>query len=248
MSAITGAKDFLLANVAHVLGGQLFQYIVVADAFLVLSGAVLAAYGVDAREAFRLFCEDRIGNISPAYLRPGFAFGGSCLPKDMRSLLALADQKNVATPFLSQVMPSNATIIDRVFDLVSQHPRGQTALFGLAFKPGTDDMRESPFVTLAERMLGKGWPLRIYDRYMQTARLVGSNRAIIEKEIPHLDRLMVGSIEDAIEGVSLVIVGHLGANDRDTLLACLKDQSVLDLVGIPALQNHQGIKYQGLCW
>ena len=223
-------------------------YHAVKLAFANEAGSVLAAYGVDAREAFRLFCEDRSLNISPAYLRPGFAFGGSCLPKDMRSLLALAAQKDVAAPFLGQVMPSNEAIITRVFELVSRHPRGRVALFGLAFKFGTDDMRESPFVTLAERLLGKGWNLRIYDRHVQTARLVGSNRVFIEKEIPHLDRLLVSSVEEAVEGASLIIIGHLGANDRKTLLACLKDQSVLDQAGMPEVQAHLGIKYQGLCW
>ena len=223
-------------------------YHAVKLAFANEAGSVLAAYGVDAREAFRLFCEDRNLNISPAYLRPGFAFGGSCLPKDMRSLLALADKKDVAAPFLGQVMPSNEAVIARVFDLVSQHPRGAVALFGLAFKAGTDDMRESPFVTLAERLLGKGWTLRIFDRHVQTARLVGSNRAFIEKEIPHLDRLLVGSVEEAVEGAPLVIIGHLGTNDREALLGRLEDQSVLDLAGIPELQRHGGIKYQGLCW
>ena len=209
---------------------------------------MLAAYGVDAREAFRLFCEDRSLNISAAYLRPGFAFGGSCLPKDMRSLLALAAAKDVSTPFLSHVMPSNEAIIDRVYSVVSRHPRSRVALFGLAFKPGTDDMRESPFVTLAERLLGKGWDLRIYDRFVQTARLVGSNRAFIEQEIPHLDRLLVDSVEEALRDAPLLIIGHLGAEDRRMLLAGLRGQVVLDLAGITELEAHPGITYQGLCW
>ena len=223
-------------------------YHAVKLAFANEAGAVLAAYGVDAREAFRLFCEDRSLNISPAYLRPGFAFGGSCLPKDMRSLLALAAERDVAAPFLGQVMPSNDAIIARVYDRVAQHPRSRVALFGLAFKPGTDDMRESPFVTLAERMLGKGWDLRVYDRYVQMARLVGSNRDFIEREIPHIDRLLANSVEEAVAGARLIIIGHVGADDRRTLLACLTDQTVLDLAGLPDVQRHPGITYQGLCW
>lgn len=223
-------------------------YHAVKLAFANEAGGVLAAYGVDAREAFRLFCEDRSLNVSAAYLRPGFAFGGSCLPKDMRSLLALADHKDVPAPFLGQVMPSNDGVIARVFDLVSRHPRGRVALFGLAFKPGTDDMRESPFVVLAERMLGRGYDLRIFDRYVDTARLVGSNRAFIDKEIPHLDRLLVGTVEQALDGASLVIVGHVGGNDRKALLAGLTNQAVLDLAGLPELERREGIAYQGLCW
>ncbi len=223
-------------------------YHAVKLAFANEAGAVLAAYGVDARDAFRLFCEDRSLNISAAYLRPGFAFGGSCLPKDMRSLLALADHKDVPAPFLGQVMPSNEAIIARTIERVLQYPRSRVALFGLAFKPGTDDMRESPFVTLAERLLGKGYDIRIYDRYVQTARLVGSNRAFIEKEIPHLDRLLVETVEAALADAPLVILGHLGANDRKTLLAGLTNQAVLDLAGIAEVQAHGGITYQGLCW
>ena len=223
-------------------------YHAVKLAFANEAGSVLAAYGVDAREAFRLFCEDRSLNISPAYLRPGFAFGGSCLPKDMRSFLALADHKDVAAPFLGHVMPSNDAVIARTFELVAKHPRGRVALLGLAFKPGTDDMRESPFVVLAERLIGKGYDLRIFDRYVDTARLVGSNRAFIDKEIPHLDRLLLPTIEEALADAPLIILGHIGAQDRPALLAHLKDQVVIDLAGIPVVQAHPGIRYQGLCW
>ncbi len=223
-------------------------YHAVKLAFANEAGGILAAYGVDAREAFRLFCEDRSLNISAAYLRPGFAFGGSCLPKDMRSLLALADGRDVPAPFLGQVMSSNDAIIARTFGLIAKHRRGRVALFGLAFKPGTDDMRESPFVVLAERLLGRGWELRIFDRHVQTARLVGSNLAFIEREIPHLDRLLVPTVEEALDGAELVILGHLGGEDRKALLAGLTNQAVIDLAGLPELQRHEGIAYQGLCW
>ena len=223
-------------------------YHAVKLAFANEAGSVLAAYGVDAREAFRLFCEDRSLNISTAYLRPGFAFGGSCLPKDMRSFLALADQKDIAAPFLANVMPSNEAVIARTFELVAKHPRGRVALLGLAFKPGTDDMRESPFVVLAERLLGKGYDLRIFDRYVDTARLVGSNRAFIDKEIPHLDRLLLPTIEQTLENADLIILGHLGPQDRPALLAALTTQIVIDLAGLQALQSHPRITYQGLCW
>ncbi len=223
-------------------------YHAVKLAFANEAGSVLAAYGVDAREAFRLFCEDRSLNISPAYLRPGFAFGGSCLPKDMRSLVALADRKSVPVPFLAQVMPSNEAIIGRVFDLVSRHKRGRVALLGLAFKPGTDDLRESPFVTLAERLLGRGWELRIFDRNVQTARLVGSNRAFIEQELPHLDRMLVPSVAEAVDGAALVIIGHVTGADHKALLGALSNQSVLDLAGLADVRQLDGIAYQGLCW
>jgi GDP-mannose 6-dehydrogenase len=217
-------------------------------AFANEAGAILAANGVDAREAFRLLCEDRVLNISPAYLRPGFAFGGSCLPKDIRSFLALADRHSLAAPLLKQLLPANQAIIDRTFDAVAQHGRQPVALFGLSFKQGTDDLRESPFVLLAEKLLGKGYELRIYDRFVQVARLMGSNRAYIDREIPHLERLMVISPAAALAGTKVAIIGHVAPEDRPALLDALSGHVVLDLAGLPELRRHAGITYEGLCW
>jgi len=217
-------------------------------AFANEAGAILSAHGVDARAAFRLFCEDRVLNISTAYLRPGFAFGGSCLPKDIRSFLALAASRDVPAPFLRQVLPGNQSIIDRAFDMVAAHGRQRVALFGLAFKPGTDDLRESPFVLLAEKLLGRGYELRIHDRHVQTARLTGANRAYIEREIPHLERLLAATPEQALEGAGLAIVGHVGAEDRPALFAALAGKRVLDLAGIADLAAQPGVDYQGFCW
>ncbi|HEX3574665.1 MAG TPA: nucleotide sugar dehydrogenase [Rhodopila sp.] len=212
------------------------------------AGAILAAYGVDAREALRLLCEDRVLNISPAYLRPGFAFGGSCLPKDVRSFLALADQKNLAAPMLKNLLPANHAIIDRTFAAVARHGRQPVALFGLAFKQGTDDLRESPFVLLAEKLLGKGYDLRIYDRFVQVATLMGSNRAYIDREIPHLERLMVVSPEAALSGTKIAVIGHVAAEDRPSLLASLAGHVVIDLAGLSDVRALPGIAYEGLCW
>ena len=223
-------------------------YHAVKLAFANEGGAILAALGVDARAAYRLFCEDRVLNISPAYLTPGFAFGGSCLPKDMRSLLALADQTHTTAPFLKHVLSSNQAVIDRTYEAIAQFGRQRVALFGLAFKQGTDDLRESPFVLLAEKLIGKGFDISIFDRFVQVARLTGSNRAYIEREIPHLERLLAPEPADAVAGAGLVVVGHCGRADRPALLAALDRHRVLDLVGIPELREHQGITYQGLCW
>jgi GDP-mannose 6-dehydrogenase len=212
------------------------------------AGAILAAHGVDGREALRLLCEDRVLNISPAYLRPGFAFGGSCLPKDVRSFLSLADQKGLAAPMLRHLLPANQAIIDRTFEAVARHGRQTVSLFGLAFKQGTDDLRESPFVLLAEKLLGKGYDLRIYDRFVQVATLMGSNRAYIDREIPHLERLMVVSPEAALSGTRIAIVGHVAPEDRAAFLASLSGHVVIDLVGLADLGSHPGITYEGLCW
>jgi len=217
-------------------------------AFANEAGAVLAAHGVDAREAFRIFCEDRILNISAAYLRPGFAFGGSCLPKDMRSFLSLADQRAVAAPLLKQVLPSNEAVIERAFRAIERHGRQPVALFGLAFKPGTDDLRESPFVTLAERLIGRGWPLRIFDRSVQVARLVGTNRAYIEREIPHIERFLADSPAAATEGCGLVVIGHVGREDVPALVEAVAGRRVLDLAGLAAVRAHPAVTYEGLCW
>ncbi|MBV8913744.1 MAG: GDP-mannose dehydrogenase, partial [Acetobacteraceae bacterium] len=176
------------------------------------------------------------------------AFGGSCLPKDMRSLLALADQANVPTPFLSQVLPSNQAVIERTYEAIAKHGRQRVALFGLAFKQGTDDLRESPFVLLAERLIGKGFEVSIFDRFVQVARLTGSNRAYIEREIPHLERLLAHEPADALAGAGLAVVGHIARPDRPAMLAALNGHRVLDLAGIPELREHNGINYQGLCW
>ncbi len=211
-------------------------------------GAILAAHGVDARDALRLLCEDRVLNISPAYLRPGFAFGGSCLPKDVRSFLALADQKGLLAPMLRHLLPANQAIIDRTYEAVARHGRQPVALFGLAFKQGTDDLRESPFVVLAEKLLGKGFNLRIYDRSVQVATLMGSNRAYIDREIPHLERLMVVSPEAALSSAKIAIIGHVAPEDRTALLASLDDHVVIDLAGLADLNSHPGIAYEGLCW
>jgi GDP-mannose 6-dehydrogenase len=166
----------------------------------------------------------------------------------MRSLLALADRAHVPTPLLSRILPSNQAVIDRTFDSISKYGRQRVALFGLAFKQGTDDLRESPLVLLAEKLIGRGFELRIFDRFVQVARLTGSNRAYIEREIPHLGRLLAAEPADALADASLVVVGHIGRSDRSAMLAALNGHRVLDLTGIPELREHAGIRYEGLCW
>ena len=223
-------------------------YHAVKLAFANEAGAILASYGVDAREAFRLLCEDRVLNVSPAYLRPGFAFGGSCLPKDVRSFLALADDRDIAAPFLKQLLPGNQAVIDRAYEAVARHGRQKVALFGLAFKQGTDDLRESPFVLLAEKLLGKGFDLLIHDRFVRVAHLMGANRAYIEREIPHLERLMADDVTAILGDARIVIVGHVSPEDRPALLAALSGHIVIDLAGMADLRALPGIRYEGLCW
>lgn len=223
-------------------------YHAVKLAFANEAGGVLAAYGIDAPAAFRLFCEDRVLNISSAYLRPGFAFGGSCLAKDMRGFLSLGDRKAIPMPLLSHVLASNNAIVERAFELITRHGRQRVSLFGLAFKQGTDDLRESPLVQLAEKLIGKGYKLRIFDRSVNVPTLLGRNRCHAQREIPHLERLMVDSPEAALAGSRLAVIGHIGAADRPALLTALNGQAVVDLAGIGELRDRSDIAYKGICW
>ena len=238
-------SGFRVAESVKCLGNA---YHALKVAFANEAGAVLAALDVDAREAFRLFREDRTLNISPAYLRPGFAFGGSCLPKDLRGFLSVAHAAHVTTPLLGNIIASNEAVVERAFQAIAAHGRQKVALFGLAFKPGTDDLRESPFVLLAERLIGRGFEVSIFDRSVQLARLTGSNKTYIEREIPHLERMLAPDPVAALAGSRLAVIGHIGAEDRPALLATLQGHVVLDLAGIAVIEAHPGITYQGLCW
>jgi len=211
-------------------------------------GSLLKNYGVDAIDAMKLFCEDRDLNISPAYLRPGFAFGGSCLPKEVRSIGALARARNLELNLLGNLIESNTQHISRAYDLVTRHGRETVALFGLSFKPNTDDLRESPYVALAERLIGRGYDLRIFDRNLETARLIGSNRDFIEREIPHLDRILKPTPEEALDGAKIVVIGHA---DKETIALIGKaapGRHIVDLQGNRQLGAAGAESYEGICW
>ena len=212
------------------------------------AGAVLKAHGVDGREAMRVFCEDRVLNISPTYLRPGFAFGGSCLPKDLRGFLSLAEREHIDLPFLSSLMRSNERHIDRAYEMIAAGGRRRVAFFGLAFKPGTDDMRESPHVALAEKLIGKGYELAIYDRDVEVARLTGANKAFIAHEIPHLGRLLKKSPEETLEGAEAIVIGHVGPAEAAVVAARHEGRTIIDLQGVRELETLKGADYQGICW
>jgi GDP-mannose 6-dehydrogenase len=211
------------------------------------AGAVLKEMGVDAREALEIFCKDTVLNISPAYLRPGYAFGGSCLPKDLRAFLHLAREMEVETPLLSQLLPSNGRHIDRAFDLIAQNGRGRIALFGLAFKSGTDDLRESPLVTLSERLIGKGYELRIFDPDVNTARLIGANREFIEREIPHIDCLMQPDVASTLEGADAIVIAKARRCEIETITALKPKVPIIDLQGTRD-RALRALDYRGLCW
>jgi GDP-mannose 6-dehydrogenase len=170
-------------------------------------GALCRKEEVDANAVMSVFCKDRKLNVSPRYLMPGFAFGGSCLPKDVRALLYAAKQADLELPTLNSLLASNNAVIDRAVRQICATGRRRLGLIGLSFKSNTDDLRESPFVDLAERLLGKGYELRIYDPNVSLAHLTGANREYINLVIPHLSRLMVRSIEE-LSNCELVLVAH----------------------------------------
>jgi GDP-mannose 6-dehydrogenase len=211
-------------------------------------GRLCHAVGVDAREVMALICKDTQLNISPAYLRPGFAFGGSCLPKDLRALTYIGKTRDVTTPMLGGVLGSNRAHIDCAIDEVMQPGSRKVGMIGLSFKKGTDDLRESPLVSVAERLIGKGYDLRIFDPEVNLSRLIGANKRFIEQSIPHIGSLMVGSAEEAVDHGDVILVG-LGGKEIEVVLASRLQSrhTVVDVVGLPVQARGSG-KYAGICW
>ena len=210
-------------------------------------GRIFRTYGVDSRQVMRIFAEDTILNISPAYLMPGFAFGGSCLPKDLRALLDMARTNALDVPLLNGTLQTNERVIADVVDRLIGSPYRTVAMLGLSFKMNTDDLRESPNVELAERLIGKGFEVRIYDPIVNPERLVGSNLRYIESRLPHLRRLLVGTPREALRGCEAAIVA---TSDQDALdeLRARPPAWVLDLHGRLGPEIEQLPGYEGVGW
>jgi GDP-mannose 6-dehydrogenase len=192
-------------------------------------GTVCKAAGVDSHDVMRIFASDTKLNISPAYLKPGFAFGGSCLPKDVRALVYYARANDLNLPLLSSLLPSNDVQIDRAAEMIFARGKRRLAFLGMSFKPGTDDLRESPLVRLIEICLGKGYEIRIYDQSVSLARLVGANKAYIEKEIPHISRLLSTDLADVVSFAEVLVVGHRSTEFADAARAAIGNKIVIDL-------------------
>lgn len=206
------------------------------------------ALGVDPFEVMDLVCQDTQLNISKAYLKPGFAFGGSCLPKDLRATAYLAKTRDVELPMLAAILASNQNHLDLAFDKVVAAGKRRIGFVGLSFKTGTDDLRESPLVTLAERLIGKGYELRIYDPEVHLARLLGANKSFIEKHLPHIGQMLQPDLDEVVGGSELIVLGSNSPAVIDALAARLRpDQPVVDLVGVPAGSPLAG-RSVGLCW
>jgi GDP-mannose 6-dehydrogenase len=203
--------------------------------------------GVDSREVMALFCEDQVLNVSPAYLRPGFAFGGSCLPKDLRSLLHLARMSGADLPLLAGTLVTNELVINEAVDRVLACDGRTIALLGLSFKMDTDDLRESPNVELAERLIGKGFDVRIYDPVVNPARLVGANRRHVESKLPHLRRLLTHEPAEALRGADVAVVSSSEHAVREALLA-IPPPHLIDISGRLGTEVESLPGYEGLGW
>ncbi|PYQ77127.1 MAG: GDP-mannose dehydrogenase [Acidobacteria bacterium] len=211
-------------------------------------GNLCKRVGVDSHDVMDIFCRDEKLNLSSCYLKPGFAFGGSCLPKDVRALQYRAKELDVELPVISQILPSNRLQIQQAFDQVMETGRKKIGLFGFSFKAGTDDLRESPIVILAEQLLGKGLSLCIYDKNVSLAKLVGSNKEYIEKQIPHLSSLLCNAVDEVIEKSEVIVVGNQSPEFADALRKCRADQIIIDLVRLPIYGSLLQADYRGICW
>jgi GDP-mannose 6-dehydrogenase len=203
---------------------------------------------VDSHEVMEIFCQDRKLNLSSYYMKPGFAFGGSCLPKDVRALQYRAKEVDLELPVIQAILGSNRLQIDHALDLVMETGFRRVGLLGFSFKAGTDDLRESPIVILAEALLGKGYQLRIYDRNVSLARLVGANRDYINGQIPHLSSLLCERLEDVLDQSDVIVVGNASPEFADALRLTRPDHRIIDLVRVRTPLSEIPGDYQGICW
>ena len=211
-------------------------------------GNIAKAVGVDSWEVMDIFCQDLKLNISPYYLRPGFAFGGSCLPKDVRALTYKGRDLDLDLPLLNALLPTNTAQIDRALEMIAATGLRRVAFLGISFKAGTDDLRESPQVALVERLIGKGYNLSIYDRNVHLARLVGANRAFIEQVIPHIGDLLSDDLAATVGHGELIVIGNPAPEFKALATLMRPDQRVLDLVRIPGLEQTMDGQYDGINW
>jgi GDP-mannose 6-dehydrogenase len=212
-------------------------------------GTLCKHLGVDAQTVTEIFASDTRLNISPAYLSPGFAFGGSCLPKDVRALTYRAKELDLKLPMLESLLPSNAEHIDRALDAVMRTGKRKIAQLGLSFKAGTDDLRESPQVQLVKRLLGEGFEVKVWDRDVSLGRLAGSNRQYIEEVIPHIGSILSDDLEAVLRKAEVVIIGNKAASKDELSRHLRAHQIVIDLVNLDRARRPDGVEaYEGICW
>jgi GDP-mannose 6-dehydrogenase len=211
-------------------------------------GNICKRVGIDSHEVMSIFCKDQKLNLSSYYMKPGFAFGGSCLPKDVRALQYRAKEVDLEMPVIQSILSSNQMQIQHAIDEIVDTGKKRVGLLGFSFKAGTDDLRESPIVILAEALLGKGYSLCIYDRNVSLARLVGANRDYINTQIPHLSSLLTESIDDLLEGSDVIVVGNMAPEFSEALTRTRADHVILDLVRVKTPRQAIPGDYHGICW
>jgi GDP-mannose 6-dehydrogenase len=211
-------------------------------------GSVCKGVGIDSHRVMDLFSRDQKLNISKAYLMPGFAFGGSCLPKDLRALLYKSKELDLETPLLGSVLASNQLHIQRLIDRILSTKQKKVGILGLSFKHGTDDLRDSPTVILVESLLGKGCKIKIYDSEVSLAKIFGANKAYIEHEIEHISTLMCSEVDEVLEDSDVIVVAKQQDEIRQRLSPYLGKKVIFDLVRIIPSPCERLEKYDGICW
>jgi GDP-mannose 6-dehydrogenase len=211
-------------------------------------GVLSKSVGIDSHSVMDVFCKDTKLNLSPYYLKPGFAFGGSCLPKDLRALLHKAKSQDLDLPVLGSLLESNRKHLDHAFELVQRSGKKRIGVLGLSFKAGTDDLRESPIVILIERLLGKGCQVAIYDEEVSLSQLIGANRRYIEQTIPHVSSLMVAGVEDVFARSDLVLVSKKTPQFQEAVARSADGKMVIDLVRLTPEGGPKSSTYEGICW
>ncbi|WP_061241558.1 nucleotide sugar dehydrogenase [Ectopseudomonas composti] len=209
-------------------------------------GNIAKAVGVDGREVMDVICQDHKLNLSKYYMKPGFAFGGSCLPKDVRALSYRAGSLDVEAPLIGSLMRSNAAQVKRAFDIVAGYDKRRIGLLGLSFKAGTDDLRESPLVELAEMLIGKGYELRIFDSNVEYARVFGANKEYIESKIPHVSSLLCKELDEVVAASDVVIIGNAEPRFAEVVKNIGKDKQIVDLIGF--MEHATQANQEGICW
>jgi GDP-mannose 6-dehydrogenase len=210
-------------------------------------GNICKELGIDSHEVMDVFCRDTKLNLSPYYLKPGFAFGGSCLPKDLRAINYKAKELDVDVPVLASILPSNRLQVERAVEMILRTGQRRVGVLGFSFKAGTDDLRESPLVTLIETLIGKGLQLAIYDRDVSLARLFGANREYIEREIPHIAQLMRASVGEVLDAADVLVIGNKNEEFRQIEGQLRPGQIVVDLVRLFEGRTTDET-LQGICW
>jgi GDP-mannose 6-dehydrogenase len=210
-------------------------------------GNICKGLGLDSHKLMDIFCQDTKLNLSSYYLKPGFAFGGSCLPKDVRALAYKAKLLDVKVPIIDAILPSNDEQIERGIRAVLEKDSKKVGILGFSFKAGTDDLRESPMVELVERLIGKGYDLRVYDSNVRMASIHGANKEYILNHIPHISKLMVSSIDEVLQHAGTIVIGNGSPEFRDIPRRLGDNQQIVDLVRITSERSVEGV-YDGLCW